>query len=58
MEQIETHLFLMSDNDYPCFKGYALKISMGVFLNRIINLSLMKVVHSFYRRNYKPIIEM
>jgi len=29
-----------------------------LFLNRIVNPSIMKVVHSFYKRNYKPIIEM
>lgn len=29
-----------------------------LFLNRIENPSIMKVVHSFYKRNYKPILEM
>ena len=64
MEPIKTHLFLMSDVTiplfYPCLKDWVLKIFMArdLFLNRITNPSLRKVVHSFYKRNYKPIIEM
>jgi len=38
--------------------GFRNLYGCDLFLNRIINPSLMKVVHSFYKRNYKPIIEM
>src|SRR5712691_4083484 len=38
--------------------GFKNLYGCDLFLNRIIDLSLLKVVPSFYRRNYKPIIEM
>ena len=38
--------------------GFKNLYGCDLFLDRVINLLLMKVVDSFYRRNYKPIIEM
>ena len=38
--------------------GFKNLYGCDLFLNRIIRLSLMKVVHSFYRRNDKLIMEM
>jgi hypothetical protein len=44
----------------PMLKRLGFKNLYGcdLFLSRIKNPLLMKVVHSFYKRNYRPIIEM
>lgn len=64
MEKIENSFILdVGCNDSPILPmfqrlGFNNLYGCDLFLNRIVNPSIMKAVHSFYKRNYKPIIEM